>query len=109
MLKFEIIVTFEEKEQILVYINVPKTCTEENFIRTILKQLFPNEIKQLVKFSCCQMFCESENDLLPFIAQCNGKYYFNYNVNKDDITKKYFDFKQEFLTKARVLNQSKVS
>lgn len=99
MIDFEIIVTFENDPQIIIDLKVRNNVTEKNFISMILDELSNNEIKQLLKLSCMQYDTSSYDDLLPFIAKSNGKYYFNYNVNKDPITKKWYDFKKDYLAK----------
>jgi 5-formyltetrahydrofolate cyclo-ligase len=76
-LKFEIIVTSNKYEQIIIYITMSKDVSEKEFIDNILKSLDKKYFNTLVKLSCCQLYCESDNDLKEFLFKSNGKYYFN--------------------------------
>lgn len=100
---YEIICTFQKNEQLFIYTKIKSDCTEEEFIQIALDYLHDNEISQLVKFSCCQI---GDTKLLPFMAECDGKYYFNPDINKDELTKKWYDFKEDFLLKKNLPKES---
>jgi hypothetical protein len=76
-LKFEVIVTSKKYEQIIIYITMSKDISEKQFIDNILKSLNKKYFNTLVKLSCCQLYCENDNDLKEFLLKSNGKYYFN--------------------------------
>lgn len=69
--------------------------TEEEFMTKVLKELV-SDVKNLIKISTCQM-C-AKKDCLKFLLQRNGKYYFNTDVNKDDDTKHWDNFRNNFET-----------
>jgi|688.fasta_scaffold379786_2 hypothetical protein len=76
-LKFEVIITSNKYKQIIIYITMSKDVSEKEFIDNILKSLDKKYFNTLVKLSCCQLYCESDNDLKEFLFKSNGKYYFN--------------------------------
>ena len=76
-LKFEIIVISNKYENKIIYLNMSKNISEKEFIDTILKNLDEKYFNTLVKLSCCQCYCESADELIPFLLKSNGKYYFN--------------------------------
>ncbi|AGC02289.1 hypothetical protein H012_gp161 [Acanthamoeba polyphaga moumouvirus] len=94
----EFIFTFKYDEQEFWQTNIDKNITEECMITYIFEEL--GELgKQLVKISCCQ-FINDESELLPFLKERSGKYYFNHKINKDSDTEKWHQFKKEFYSKS---------
>jgi hypothetical protein len=59
--------------------------------------LTDNELKQLVKLSLCQLNTADEKDMLPYVLERNGKYYFNVDLNPDEDTKKWDDLRFRML------------
>ena len=80
-LKFEVIITSNKYNQIFMYFTMSKNISEKEFISNILKNLDKKYFDTLVKLSCCQCYCESAEELIPFILKSNGKYYFDNNGN----------------------------
>ena len=98
-MQYEIICTFNKYEQIVLTLYYNSDISEKNFINEIFNMLKINELKHLVKLSCCQLYTFSFTKLLPFIQKNNGKYYFNIDINKDPETKYWNDFRNEYLKK----------
>jgi negative regulator of genetic competence, sporulation and motility len=92
---FQIIASFEVLEQLIIEINVDVE-NEEKFIYYILDQLDDNEIKDLIKLSICNI-AKTKSQSLKWLYDRNGKYYFNYEVNDDDDTKKWYQLKLDYL------------
>lgn len=80
-LKFEVIITSNKYNQIVKYFTMSKNVSEKEFIDNILKNIDKKYFNTLVKLSCCQLYCEKNEDLLDFILKSYGKYYFNNNGN----------------------------
>lgn len=89
-MNYQIICTFDKIEQIILTLNFEKNVDEEEFINQILDNLYEEEIKELVKLSCCQLNTSKFEDLPNFIQNNNGKYYFNEG--------KWKEFKNEYLS-----------
>ncbi|AVL95143.1 hypothetical protein ma756 [Moumouvirus australiensis] len=93
----EFIFTFKYADQIFLRMDFDKNITEEHMITYIFKEL--DEIgKQLIKISCCQ-FVNNETEILSFLTNRSGKYYFNHKLNKDFDTQKWYQFKKNFYSK----------
>jgi hypothetical protein len=92
---FQIIATFEELEQVIIEKNL-NVKNEEKFIHDILDELDDEEIKQLIKFSICHI-AKNKYEPLKWLYDRNGKYYFNYEINNDDDTKKWNELKVNYL------------
>lgn len=92
---FQIIASFEVLEQLIIEINVDVE-NEEKFIYYILDQLDDNEIKDLIKLSICNI-SKTKSQPLKWLYDRNGKYYFNYEINNDDDTKKWYQLKLDYL------------
>lgn len=102
MTTYDIICTFQKKEQINLIINfneIPANLIESQFIIKIFKQLSFNEIKTLNKLSCCQLNTDKDEDLPFFILMRNGKYYFDSYKNIDEDTYFWDNFRIEYLRK----------
>jgi len=73
----EIIGTFDVLEQIMFSVPLAQSeATEKEFLRHVFSTLNEEEKSQLVKLSCCQLYTDREEDVLPWIMKRNGKYYF---------------------------------
>ena len=84
MLTIQVIYTFETLPQEFYTIELDRdNSIELEFIGAVLCALDEERLRQLVKLSCCQMYCERDEDLRPFLAARSGKYYFNPAVNRD--------------------------
>ena len=97
-MNFQIIASFEQLDQDIFDIVLTKDFyeNEEKFILTILNCIDETSIKELVKISVYQC----ANTLLEvneWLINSNGKYFFNIDVNKDIKTKKWYDFKNNYL------------
>ena len=92
---FQIIATFEDLDQVIIELDlIPKN--EEKFICNILDELDDEEIKQLIKLSICHITKKSESSL-KWLYDRNGKYYFNYEINNDNDTKKWHELKVNYI------------
>lgn len=83
-LKFEIIVTSHKYNQLLMTIIMSKNISEKEFISNILESLDKKYFDTLVKLSCCQCYCNSNEKLMPFLLKSFGKYYFDNNGNSPE-------------------------
>jgi hypothetical protein len=98
MLSFNIIASFNKHEQDIFDLDVnSKNIKESTFISAILKNI--DNVEDLYKISVCQMNCKTHEELLPFLVLRNGKYYFNYDINKDDDTLFWQNFRDEYVIK----------
>jgi len=97
---YDIICTFKDKEQIrfnlFLYENSDQ-ITEELFIKKILDKLYINEIRSLIKLDCSQFYTDN-CDLLYFINNRNGKFYFNSIENNDLDTIYWNKFKLNYIS-----------
>lgn len=94
-------------EFIFTYTNIPQqiwrnhfdvNITEEEFLRQAFTKL-GDDGKQLCKISLCQHISKENNPHLKyieFLLKRNGKYFFNCDINKDDDTKKWSEFKEQY-------------
>jgi hypothetical protein len=94
-MNFQIIASFEQLDQDIFDIVLTKDFyeNEEKFVRIILNCIDETSIKELVKISVCQYTKTS----LQWLRDSNGKYFFNIDVNKDMKTKKWYNFKNNYL------------
>ena len=98
MVNFNIIASFNNYEQDIFDIEFnTKNITEATFITNIFKNI--DHVEDLYKLSICQMNCKTNEELLPFLKIRNGKYYFNYEQNKDDDTLFWTTFRNEYVIK----------
>lgn len=96
-IRVQFIFTYYHKDQEMCELEFDPNITEKKFICKIFKEL-KEDVEDLWKISCCQ-FCKTENDLLPFLKERNGKYFFNYEINKDQDTKKWLKIKNNYCQK----------
>lgn len=93
-----LILTFKEIEQEIYTTSFSRTLSEEEFIEKILIHC-GKDAHQLEKISCC--IYEDKNEpfkceqLITDILARNGKYYFNTDVNKDEDTQEWSDFRDD--------------
>ena len=87
-LDFQVIASFDNLEQDIFEISIMANVikSEYDMLEYMFDTMNTNDLKQLAKFSICQRI-ENERDILPWLLQTNGKYYFNTNVNNDNETK----------------------
>ena len=94
---YEIIATFRELEQIMFHVSFhkkPRKIKEHEFISTCFDALQRDELRELVKFSCCQT---TPGPLPKYILNRNGKYYFNPDVNNDDDTHYWSQYRDDYI------------
>lgn len=92
----EIISTYENVSQDFTYILLDKNeqLTEKYVLYKIFDSLNTEYLPQLIKLSCCQLYCDM---LIPLFIRTMGKFYFNIDFNKDDDTKRMYDIRQQYL------------
>ena len=97
-MNFQIIASFEQLDQDIFDIVLTKDFyeNEEKFILTILNCIDETSIKELVKISAYQC-ANSLFEVNEWLINSDGKYFFNFDVNKDIETKKWYDFKNNYL------------
>ena len=94
MLSFQVIATFDYDQDIFDF-DIHKDCIdEESFITEVLKCL--KKVDELIKLSVCQ-FCENENEIMGWLLPRNGKYHFNVDINEDDDTKYWNNFRNKYI------------
>ena len=100
-MRFNIIASFKELDQDIIDIDLPDAIytkeDEEQFIRIILNCMDQESVKQLIKLSVCQNIKKSQLEVIQWLMDRDGKYYFNYDVNNDADTKRWYDFKNNYL------------
>jgi hypothetical protein len=92
--QIEVIIRFESLNYKVLHFNIFSSQLEEDFILKIFERLTVEELNQLEAISCCQ-FCDDENDVLPFLKNNNGKYYFN--DDEDPLSLKAIRLREEML------------
>jgi hypothetical protein len=98
MMRFNVIATFENVDQDIIDIDLPTSyySEEEKFVKTIFDCLNKEDIRELVKFSICQ-FANNQTEALNWLDQRDGKIYFNYYENDDDDTRRWHNFRIDYL------------
>jgi hypothetical protein len=96
MLSFHIISTFEDGEQDIFEFELKKleNIDEKSLLKIIFKSL--ENLEKLEKLSICQLNSTKEN-CLEWLLKTNGKYYFNINVNDDEETLHWNNFRNEYI------------
>lgn len=94
--KFELIYSFTALDQVFLDLHLARGVTEDAFIVAALAELAPNELRQLVKISACQLGVGAQA-AEPWILHRNGKFFFNPDVNPDADTRHWTDVKQRAL------------
>lgn len=90
-----IILTFNDYEQQFFEFQDMVLSDEPTFLRRIFNTLSREEIDNLRKISA--VVNVPDEDILPrFLTECNGKFFFNPEVNDDADTRRLFAFRQEF-------------
>ena len=100
-MRFNIIASFKELDQDIIDIDLPDAIytkeDEEQFIRIILNCIDKESVKQLIKLSVWKNIKKSQCEGIQWLMDRDGKYYFNYDVNNDADTKRWDDFKNNYL------------
>lgn len=97
MLTFQVIATFENYEQdIFEFDLINKDNIDENsFIIEVFRCIEHHD--DLTKLSICQF--SKNNNFIDWLIKRNGKYYFNTDINEDDDTKYWNDFRNKYIKK----------
>ena len=99
---FEVITTIKNGEQIIFDLDLYKDrITEEKMITSALAELSVDELKNLVKFSFCQIRKSENEKIVEWFSKTNGKYYFNSDINPDNETKYWKNFRDDFIDNKR--------
>ena len=96
-IEFEIIATYGSVDQDIFSFTVnTDMLTEERLMNSILTEL--ENLDDLEKISvCCMEEISAHNfSMLSWLFGRGGKYYFNTDVNKDDDTKYWSEYKRQF-------------
>ena len=98
-MRFQIIANFEKLDQDIFDIDLPQVYCEDEarFLTMILNCMEEDSIKDLAKLSVFQR-AKSRSEVIEWLVERNGKYYFNYGVNLDPDTKSLSEFKIFYLT-----------
>lgn len=97
MMRFNVIVTFENVDQDIIDIDLPEThySDEEKFVKTIFDCLEKEDIGELIKFSVCQF--ANNVDGISWLIERDGKFYFNHYENQDGDTRRWHNFRIDYL------------
>jgi hypothetical protein len=95
---FEVIATFENYDQVIFELQLSHVNNEKKFITSILECLSLNEVEDLIKLSICH-YAKTKDEYISWLMNRNGKYYFNYDINDDDDTKNWYEFKNNYLNR----------
>ena len=91
---FQVIATFEDGNQDIFDIEIV-IHDENKFLYEILDAI-DYDVKNLIKLSICHI-AKNKYEKLNWLYDRNGKYYFNYEINNDDDTKKWNELKVNYL------------
>ena len=72
----QVICIFHELEWKIFSFDCNLTFNKERFLHNVFHRLTKEEIMNLEKISICQ-FCNSDEEVLPFIEECRGKLWFD--------------------------------
>ncbi len=94
MLTFQVIATFNDDiEQDIFNFDLDiKNIDEKSLLKIIFNSL--ENLEKLEKLSICQLNCSREN-CLKWLMKSNGKYYFNTDINDDEETLYWNNFRNE--------------
>ena len=95
-MKFQIIASFENIDQVIFDLETKNITNEDIFMKVIFENLDNDEIKELTKLSICQII-KNKDEIIDWLFDRNGKYYFNCELNDDPDTKKWGEFKNNYL------------
>jgi hypothetical protein len=95
-MKFQIIASFENIDEVIFDLETKNITNEDIFMKVIFDNLEFDEIKELTKLSICQTF-KNKDEIMDWLIDRNGKYYFNYELNDDSDTKKWYEYKNNYL------------
>ena len=72
----------------------------DTFLKNVLNTFTKDELTSLIKISCCQINCSSNDDLLDFLKDSSwGNFNFNTDVHSDTDTRKHNRLRNEVLSK----------
>lgn len=92
----EFLFTYYDKEQEIWTTEVPRNISQSDFMLFIFNELGKENVNSLLKISTCQYGLKNIDQAIKFLMDRNGKYYFNTEVNNDDDTKYWEDFKKTY-------------
>jgi hypothetical protein len=69
--------------------------SEADLLEQIFHQL--TDLDQLYKLSILQYNCDKAEDALEWLIKRRGKFYFNIDINDDEDTKMWHDFKVKYI------------
>jgi hypothetical protein len=80
---FEVITTYRRKPQDVFRMSMTYPTDKPSFLANILPATV-DDAQQLVKLSTCMIVDADDATALPaFLAKCDGKFYFNTDMNRD--------------------------
>ena len=92
----ELIFSFNHRDQKFGHYLFNRTSNDLELLTQIFKVLRKAELTDLMKISSC-MFYSDDADFPEFLANNNGKFYFNPDVNDDDDIIRYYEHKEQYL------------
>lgn len=97
-MRFNVIATFENVDEDIIDIDLPETwySDEEKFVKTIFDCLQKEDIGELIKFSVFQS-ANNQTDIINWLIERDGKFFFNNHENKDNDTRRWHNFRIEYL------------
>ena len=96
MLFFQVIASFEIEDQSIFDLKIQKDyISEADLLEQIFDQL--TDLDQLYKLSICQYNCNKAENVLEWLNKRRGKFYFNIDINNDEDTKIWRDFKDKYI------------
>ena len=93
MFKFDIIATYIDGEQdfFVIEMNDGDVKNEKTFLFALFREEL--QLKSMIKYSVCQK-CKNIGELLPFLLERNGKYYFtDEDLDMLNIRNKYLEIR----------------
>jgi len=97
-MRFQVIASFEKLGQDIIDIDLSEAYYENElrFLAVIFNCMDKDSLEELVKLSVCQHL-KSHSDAIQWLINRDGKYYFNYDVNNDEDTKYFHEFKNFYI------------
>jgi hypothetical protein len=98
MMRFNVVLTFEniDEDDIDIDLHEHFYSDEEKFTKIILNCLGKEDIRQLIKFTVFQ-YSKNESEAIKWLIERDGTIYFNYYENENDDTRRFHNFRLDYL------------
>lgn len=94
---YHMVARFDRMPPTLLTIEVAHNHNDNKVVRACLDQLTDQEVKHLVKLSCCQIYTETCNTLPTFMRRREGQYFFDHHASPDFDTHRWSNYKRLYM------------